>query len=74
MVFFLLPIVEFQMLVCVIHMVHNCLFICFVLVKDGQNVIYVSFVIYYFFAFQPLFYIHFFQKMKVMLCYGAVLM
>jgi hypothetical protein len=49
---------EFQMLVSVIHMVHNYCFICFVLVKDDQNVVYVSFVVYYFFTFQPLFYIY----------------
>jgi len=59
------------MLAYVIHMAHNCLFIGFVLVKDDQNVTYVSFVIYYFFVFQPLFYLYFFQKMKVNLCYGA---
>jgi len=59
------------MLVYVIHMVHNCLSICYVLVKNDQNVIYVPFVVYYFFAFQPLFYIYFFKNLKVNLCYGA---
>ena len=62
---------EFQMLVSVILMVHNCLLICGVLVKDDQNVVYVSFVVYYFFTSQPLFYIYFFWKLEVNLCYVA---
>ena len=37
---------DFQMLVNLIHVVHNHLFICFVLDKDDQNVVYVSFVVY----------------------------
>ena len=35
---------EFKMFVYVIHMVYDCLFVCFVLVKNDQNVVYVSFV------------------------------
>ena len=62
------------MLIYVIHVVHNCLSISFALVKYDQNVINVSFVVYYFFAFEPLFYVYiyiFFKKLKVNFCYGA---
>jgi len=49
------------MLVYVIHVVHNCLSIGF-LVKYDQKAIYVPYVVYYFFAFQRLFYIYIFLQ------------
>jgi len=53
------------MFVYITHVVRYCLSISFVLVKYDQNAIYISFVIYYFYAFQPLFYVYFFEKLKV---------
>ena len=43
-------------------------FLVFILVENDQNIVYISFVVVYFFAFQSLFYIYLFQKLKVKLC------
>jgi len=58
------------MFVYITHVVRYCLSISFVLVKYDQNVIYISFVIYFFYAFQSLFCVYLFEKLKVNLCYG----
>jgi len=62
---------KLQMLVYVIHVDHYCLSISFVLVKYDQNVINIFLVMYYFSAFQPLFYVYFFKKLRVNLCHGT---